>query len=140
MNNVERLTREDLTAAVQAAVASARDNANSAWLELAATLRRPQAVQIVPSDRVTFIDTTVPAGPTTQLVPAHPERARLWIWTGADDVYLSSREGALSTDTDCMYWNDAVPLLIQSRAAIYATGGASSSRVRVVVEYADQEW
>ena len=134
----ETITSADIAAAM-VRVADALEASRSPQAEYAGAAKFGVNVRPKPSDVVSFYGTLAQVGPAALLVPADETRVRVTIVckSGGGVPYVSSRPGATAGAYDTAELPTGVPIVLDTRAAVYACATGSAVTVSVLVEQAD---
>ena len=141
-DKLDPITRDDITVALRDVLTELAANVRDPRAELAAALDSGRNVRRAPSDVCSFYNVPVVLNdPSTQLVPADEQRVRVTITDhdsdGTGTVWLSARPGAVAGEMDTMPLVKGSPLVLDTRAPIYACVTTATTVVAVVVEQAN---
>ena len=136
------ITRDDIHAALTDVLTELAANVRDPRAELAAALDSGRNVRRAPSDICSFYTHPIILGsPSTLVVPADEQRVRVTLCdydtTGTGTVWLSARPGAVAGEMDTMPLVSGSPLVLDTRAPIYACATVATTVLAIVVEQAN---
>ena len=127
----EPVTTADLDHMIGKLAETFRVSLSNGWSELAAATAAGRNVRDLPSDEISTFTGTSIEGPTQIILPADETRTRVTLIAAAAGVWIAAKPGVMPGSYSTFELPVDVPVVLETRAPIYAGSFAAAGQVAV---------